>query len=194
MRFKDYRLEIDWSNHTALLKSGQAMTQLVPDWFYGIHKQGTADDSEFLANSPMRIQLVPDGAATGSWGGTAASVVKQSRQIPLATEMLLYIYFENGENQLDTRWLETGILPPVRGAWESEAYRKEDAFVGNAVSGQVFIEAANSLPPYFENWKTNLVSAAWGEQFPLAWEGEISLDEAIAIADENARANIEQNT
>ena len=135
MRFKDYRLEIDWGNTSGPVKSGMVLTQLVPDWFYGIHKQATADDADYLADSPMRVKQVPSGPATGSWGGTACSVLKQSSQIAKAIEVMLYIYFENGEDQLDARWLETGILPPVRGAWESDTYQQEDAYVGGQVSG-----------------------------------------------------------
>lgn len=193
MRFADYRVDIDWGNPSAQVKSGMVLTQLIPDWFFGIHKQANADDADYLADSPMRIKMVPNGPATGSWGGTACSVLKQSEHIALAIDIMLYIYFENGEGQLDTRWLETGILPPVPSAWESDAYKQEDAYVGGQVSGQIFVEAAKALPPYFENWTTNLVVSAWGEQFSLAWEGEISVDEAIKLADENARAEIEKN-
>ena len=194
IRFKDYRVAIDWGNTTGPVKSGMVLSQLIPDWFYGIHKQATADDAEYLADSPMRVKEVPNGPATGSWGGTACSVLKQSSIIGQAIDVMLYIYFENGEGQLDTRWLETGIMPPVPSAWESDAYQQEDDYVGGQVSGEVFIKAANALPPYFESWKTNLVVSAWGEQFSLVWEGELGVDEAIQIADENARADIEQNT
>ncbi|MBV7339261.1 twin-arginine translocation signal domain-containing protein [Chloroflexi bacterium TSY] len=193
MRFKDYRTDIDWGAHTAMLKSGQILMQPVPDWFYGIHKQAASEDPDFLADSPMRVRTVPDGPATGSWGGTACSVLKASPIAPEAVDIMLYIYFENGENQLDTRWLETGILPPVPAAWETDAYKEGDDYVGGQVSGEVFVEAAKALPPYFENWKTNLVVSAWNEQFSLAWEGEISVDEAIETADANAREQIEQN-
>jgi hypothetical protein len=37
------------------------------------------------------------------------------------------------------------------------------------------------------------VVTAWNEQFPLVWTGEITLDEAIATADQNAREQIEKN-
>src|SRR6185436_3473175 len=54
LRFRPYRVDTDWGNQVAMLKSGQVMSELVPDWLYGIHKQGTAQDTEFLAASPMR--------------------------------------------------------------------------------------------------------------------------------------------
>jgi hypothetical protein len=46
------------------------------------------------------------------------------------------------------------------------------------------------LPSYSENWKTSLVSDAWGEQFSLLWAGEIGVDEAIEKADKSAREKI----
>jgi hypothetical protein len=61
------------------------------------------------------------------------------------------------------------------------------------VAAEVFIASAQDMPGIFENWKTPLVSSAWGEQFSLIWEGELDLDEGIKIADENARADIEAN-
>lgn len=197
MRFKPYWSDIDWANQVAMMKEGQVMSQLAPDWLYGIHKQGTADDKEFLANSPMRVMripdFVPDGPHSGTWGGTGCSVPKQSPVRDLAVEVMLYLYFDNSKGQLEERYVATGILPPVVTAWEGEAFHQPEDYVGGQVAGEVFIAAAKDLPSYYENWKTNLVADAWSEQFSLLWEGQISIDEAIATADKNARENIEKN-
>ena len=89
VRFEPYNVIRDWSNHVAMTKDGQVMTQLAPDWLYGIHKQGTADDAEWLANSPIRIMRIPDfepgGIHTGTWGGTAVSIPKATDIAELAT-------------------------------------------------------------------------------------------------------------
>ena len=146
-----------------------------------------------MANSPMRLKFVPAGPEAGSWGGTSGSVVKQSSNIEKAVEVLLYLYFEDGEGQLAQRFVDTGILPPVPGNWENEIYKEEIPYLGGQVAGQFFIDAANTLPSYYEGWKTNLVANAWSEQLALVVGGELTLDEAIVIADENARAEIEKN-
>jgi arabinosaccharide transport system substrate-binding protein len=198
MRFKPYQVVRDWSNHVAMTKDGQVMTQLAPDWLYGIHKQGTAEDAEFLANSPIRIMRIPDfeagGIHTGTWGGTACSVPKATTKAEQALEIMLYLYFDNAEGQLEARYVETGILPPVKSSWEGEAFHEAEDFVAGQVAGEVFIASANDLPGYPESWTTNMVVTAWNEQFPLAWTGEITLDEAIETADKNAREQIAQNT
>ncbi len=197
MRFKPYQVDRDWANHVAMTKDGQVMTQLAPDWLYGIFKQGTADDAEFLANSPMRIMRIPDfapdGIHTGTWGGTACSVVKMSPNALPALDVLLYLYFDNTEKQLETRFVDTGILPPVKSAWDGALFHEAEDFVGGQVAGEVFIESALDLPGYPEDWTTNMVVNSWNEQFPLAWTGEITLDEAIATADKNARDTIAKN-
>jgi ABC-type glycerol-3-phosphate transport system substrate-binding protein len=197
MRFKDYWVNIDWGNQVAMVKEGQVMSQLCPDWLYGIHKQGTAEDAEFLADSPMKLMRIPDfeagGPHTGTWGGTGCSVPKQAAMRDLSVEVMLYLYFDNNNNILEKRYKDTGILPPVIGAWESAGFHEQEAYTGGQVSAEVFIESAKDMPSYSENWKTPLVSTAWGEQFSLIWEGELDLDEGIAIADENARAEIEKN-
>lgn len=197
LRFKPYQVDRDWANHVAMTKDGQVMSQLAPDWLYGIHKQGTAGDAEWLADSPIRIMRIPDfeadGIHTGTWGGTACSVPKATANGVLALDVMLYLYFENANGQLEQRFVDTGILPPVQSSWEGEAFHQAEDFVGGQVAGEVFIESALDLPGYPEDWTTNTVVTAWNEQFPLVWAGELSLDEAIAIADESARKTIEQN-
>jgi arabinosaccharide transport system substrate-binding protein len=197
LRFAPYQVDRDWSNHVAMTKDGQVMTQLAPDWLYGVHKQGTADDAEWLADSPMRLTRIPDfevdGIHTGTWGGTAVSVPKATDIGELALEVMLYLYFDNADGQLERRYVDTGILPPVVSAWEGEAFHEPEDYVGGQVAGEVFIESALDLPGYPEDWTTNTVVTAWNEQFPLVWAGEISMDEAIETADKNARDTIAQN-
>jgi arabinosaccharide transport system substrate-binding protein len=193
IRMDPYRVDIDWGNQVAMFKEGQFLSQFVPDWLYGIHQQGTADDAAWVADSPMRLKYVPDGPVSGSWGGAAGSVVKLSPNVARSIEVLLYLYFEDGEGQLAQRFVDTGILPPVPSNWENPIYEDAVDYVGGQQAGKIFIEAAKVLPSYYENWKTPLVAAAWGEQASLWIAGDITLDEAIAVADENARAEIEKN-
>jgi arabinosaccharide transport system substrate-binding protein len=197
MRFKDYWVNIDWGNQVAMVKEAQVMSQLCPDWLYGIHKQGTAEDTDFLTDSPMRVMRIPDfvadGPHTGTWGGTGCSVPKQVATRDLSVQVMLYMYFDNSDNRLEQRYKDTGILPPVLGAWESAGFHEPETYTGGQVAAEVFIASAKDMPGYSENWKTHLVAGAWGEQFSLIWEGELDLDEGIKIADENARAEIERN-
>ena len=198
MLFHDYQMEIDWGNQVAMVKEGQVLTQFCPDWLYGIHFQGTAEDTAWLADSPMRMTSLPgmtaDSPRTTSWGGTSASVPKLSPIADLAIDVLLYLYFDNSEGQMAQRFVDSGILPPVKGAWDDEAFHKAIPYLGGQIAGEIFIDAANRLPSYSESWTTNLVTAAWGAQFSAAWAGEISLDECIDAAYEQAIADIEQNT
>jgi ABC-type glycerol-3-phosphate transport system substrate-binding protein len=193
----DYYAEIDWANQVAMVKDGQVMSQLCPDWLYGIHQQGTAADTEFLANSPMRITRIPDfsagGPHSGTWGGTGCSVPKMTPQRQLAVEVMLYMYFEDGDGQMAKRYKDTGILPPVKASWDHPGFHEEEAYLGGQIGAEVFIAAANDLPGYSENWKTSLVTESWDEQFPLLWNGEIGIDQAIEAADKSARDKIAQN-
>ncbi|MCX7680621.1 MAG: ABC transporter substrate-binding protein [Anaerolineae bacterium] len=197
MLFRDYWMNIDWGNQVAMLKEGQVLTQFCPDWLYGIHFQGTANDKEWLANSPMRMAILPgmkeDAPRTTSWGGTSASVPKLSPIKELAVEVLLYLYFENGEGQLAKRFVDTGILPPVPGCWDDPVFHEPKEYLGGQIAGELFIEAAKRLPSYSEQWTTHLVTEAWGGQFASAWAGEITLDEAIEAAYAQAVADIEKN-
>jgi arabinosaccharide transport system substrate-binding protein len=197
MLFHDYYMAIDWGNQVAMLKEGQVMSQFCPDWLYGIHFQGTAEDAEWLADSPMRMTRLPgmsaDDSRVTSWGGTSASVPKQSTIAELATDFLLYLYFDNSDGQLGQRFVDTGILPPVKSAWELDVFHEPVEYLGGQVAGEVFIEGALDLPTYYEQWTTQYVRSAWDEQFPAAWEGEITLDEAIEAAHAQAVDDIEQN-
>jgi arabinosaccharide transport system substrate-binding protein len=196
-KFKDYWSEIDWANNVAMMKKGQIMAQFIPDWFFGIYKQGLKDDAEWGKTSPLRVMQIPqfttDTAATGSWGGTAVSVPKLCKIRDLAINVLLYAYFENGEKQLEQRFTDIGILPPVKTAWTSDLYKQPEGFLAGQVAGTVYVEAAGRLPSYSENWKTSLVSAAWGEQAALVWGGSETIDNAITAADTVAKENITKN-
>jgi len=194
LRFKPYWVDIDWANQVAMVKEGQVLSQLCPDWLYGIHKQGTAKDTAWLADSPMRVMRIPDfvadGPHVGTWGGTGCSVPKMTQERELSVQVMNYLYFENGKRELEKRYKDTGILPPVKTSWEGPGFHETEQYVGGQKAAEVFIAAANDLPSYSENWKTSLVSDAWGEQFSLLWAGEIQVDEAIEKADKSAREKI----
>lgn len=196
-KFKDYWVDIDWSNDVAMMKKGQIMSQFIPDWFYGIYKQGLKDETEWKKTSPLRVMRIPyakeGDPRVGSWGGTAASVPKLSKIADKAMEVLLYAYFDNTQKQLEQRFTDTGIIPPVKSVWEADLLKAEEDTLGGQAVGPVFTEAAAELPEYVESWKTSLIASAWGEQAALAWAGEISVDEAIAAADKIAKENIEKN-
>ncbi|HNT78787.1 MAG TPA: ABC transporter substrate-binding protein [Anaerolineae bacterium] len=197
MRFHDYWIDIDWGNQVAMVKEGQVLAQFCPDWLYGIHFQGTAEDKEWLADSPMRMTSLPgmsgDSPRTTSWGGTSASVPKLSKIADQAINVLLYVYFENGDGQLAQRFVDTGILPPAKSAWEADVFHKPTEYLGGQIAGEIFIDAAGRLPSYSEQWTTSLVASAWSAQFTAAWAGEMSLDECISAAHEQAIADIEKN-
>lgn len=197
MLFHDYRIGIDWGNQIGMMKEGQVMTQFCPDWLYGIHKQGTADDTEFLADSPMRMTRLPgmtvESPRTTSWGGTSGAVPKQSPIVDKGIEILLYLYFDNSEGQMGQRFIDTGILPPVKGAWDDDPFHEPVDYLNGQVAGEIFIDAAQDLPSYTEQWTTALVRDAWGQQFGPAWAGEITLEECIETAYEQAVEDIEKN-
>jgi arabinosaccharide transport system substrate-binding protein len=194
LRFKDYWAAIDWNNHVEMLKEGQVLAQITPDWLFGVHKQGTAEDTEWLMNSPIRMKTVPGGPTTGTWGGTAAGVLKRSPHARLAVDVLLYLYFENGEGQLNTRFAETGILPPVPEAWDGPSFLVPEPYVGGQVAGKLFAEAARQIPVYTQDFRSDIVSEAWGGQADLLWADEIGLDEAITTAEAKALAGIEKDS
>jgi ABC-type glycerol-3-phosphate transport system substrate-binding protein len=177
-----------------MFREGQFLAQVTPDWLFGVHKQAAAQEPEWLENSPIRIKTVPDGPTTGSWGGTAAGVLKRSPHARLAVEVLLYLYYENGEGQLNTRFAETGILPPVPSSWDGPSFQVPEPYVGGQVAGLLFAEAAQHIPVYRQDQITDIVAEAWAAQADLLWAGEIDLDEAVATAENNAQTEIEKNS
>ena len=115
MLFHDFQINIDWGNQIGMLKEGQVMTEFCPDWLYGIHFQGTAEDTEWLADSPMRMTSLPgmtaDASRTTSWGGTSGAVPKQAPNPELSIDILLYLYFDNTEGQMGQRFIDIGLSP-----------------------------------------------------------------------------------
>lgn len=194
LRFQDYLVSIDWGNGPAQFKAGQAMTYLAPDWMFGIHKQASQDDAAFMEKSPIRLTLLPDlkpdGNKSGSWGGTGAAVVRQTKFLEAASNALLYLYFDDSNHQLAERWKATGILPPVVSSWSDPAMNEPDPYVGGQSAGSLFIEAAKKMPAYYENYKTPAVAGAYSQQIALVLSGEKTVDQALADAETKAQEDI----
>lgn len=195
--FDPYRAEYDKPNRGAMSANGQWMSQLAPDWMYGIVKQGNQDNADYMEDPSLRAMRIPDfvadGPHSGTHGGSGCTVPKPTPNVDLAREVMFYLYFDNSMGQLEMRWNEIGIFPPVKSAWEGDAFHAEDPFVGGQKIAELYIEAAEDLPAYSDAWSTRLIQVAWDEQAALVWSGELGVDEAIQIADENARAEIERN-
>jgi ABC-type glycerol-3-phosphate transport system substrate-binding protein len=194
LRFKDFLVSIDWGNGPAQFKAGQAMAYLAPDWMFGIHKQASQADEAFMANSPIRLTLLPDltpdGNKSGTWGGTGAAVVRQTKNKEAAANMLFYLYFDDSNHQMAARWKAMGILPPVVSSWTDPAMNEPDPYLGGQQAGTLFIEAAKKMPMYYENYKTPLVSAAYGAQISLVLSGDKTVDQALADAETKAQEDI----
>lgn len=194
LRFKDYLVPIDWGNGPAQFKAGQAMSYLAPDWMFGIHKQASQEDPDFMADSPIRLTLLPDikpdGNKSGSWGGAGGAVIRQTPFQDASANVLLYVYFDNTAGQLAQRWKDTGILPPVPSSWDMPEMNEPDPYVGGQQAGTLFIEAARKMPAYYENYKTSAVSTAYGTHIALVLAGEKSVEQALIDAEAEAQEEI----
>ena len=195
-KFKDYWSEIDWANNAAMMKKGQIMAQFIPDWFFGIYKQGLKDDVEWGKTSPLRVMHIPqfttDTAATGSWGGTAVSVPKLSQIKDLAMNVLCTPTSKTARSSSSSALPIPAFYRRSRPPGPATCYKQPEGFLGGQVAGTVYVEAAGRLPSYSENWKTSLVATAWGEQAALVWGGTSTIENAIAEADKIAKEKYRQ--
>jgi ABC-type glycerol-3-phosphate transport system substrate-binding protein len=164
---------------------------------YGIVKQANQENDAYMADPTLRMTRIPDfsagGAHSGTHGGSGCTVPKPTPNRDLAVDVMLYLYFDNSLKQLELRWNEIGIFPPVKSAWAGEAFHVEDPFMGGQKTAELYIEAAEDLPAYTDAWSTRLIQVAWDEQAALVWSGELGVDEAIEVAEANAQAEIERN-
>lgn len=118
------------------------------------------------------------GRRTSTWGGTGLAITKSSKQPELAWELAKFLYLN--EADLEQRFLDTNIIPPVKSAWSLPAFDAPNAFYGNQPIGRLYADLAPETPskyvsPYSKLAETKLTEAYLDAMLYYQKNGEAGL-------------------
>ncbi|GIX07296.1 MAG: sugar ABC transporter substrate-binding protein [Candidatus Poribacteria bacterium] len=158
----------------ALLRDGLACSVLAPDWYIGIMKKYFPEMAgAWRARGLPRWE--PGGRRTSTFGGTMIGMTVQCKNPDLAWEYMKFSYFDR--QALVNRYEKTGILPPLKEAWDDPVFHRSDPFFGGQQLGTLLIELAEEIPPRYQN-------PYWSEAADLFDEAVLNvIDGKIAPAD-----------
>jgi arabinosaccharide transport system substrate-binding protein len=150
--------ECGWGQ--SLLKAmsdGLALFYFAPDW----RTHTTVMDMPRLKGKLKVMPLPawqPGGRRTSVWGGSGLAIPKSNPNVELAWELAKVLYFDKAA--LGERFRYTGILPPLKDAWNLPEFNEPKPFFGGQRLGTLYAELAAEAPA---DWSTPYKQQAEGK-------------------------------
>jgi len=150
--------ECGWGQ--SLLKAmsdGLALFYFAPDW----RTQTTMMDMPRLKGKLKVMPLPawqPGGRRTSVWGGSGLAIPRSNPNVELAWEFAKVLYFD--KQALGERFKYTGLLPPLKDAWDSAEFNEPKPFFSGQRLGTVYAELAREAPA---DWSTPYKTQAEGK-------------------------------
>lgn len=168
------------STTTAFLEDKVASV-IGADWYLGYYMKANLKDQA----GKWRVALLPrfpsGGFKGSSYGGTGFAITKHSTNVPLVYDLLHFTYMTK-ESQI-LRFKQINYFPHMKEAIESEEILNyADEFCGGQITGAVYAESAKEAGAL---WQHPLRSEAIQElpnQITLAFEGEVTPEQALKAA------------
>jgi arabinosaccharide transport system substrate-binding protein len=101
------------------VENGYCLAFLCPDWNSKNTEQQIPQMAGKMALMPLPA-VEPGGRRTSTWGGTMLGITKQCRDKELAWQLARHLYTD--EEDLESRFRDTNILPPITTAWTRPAF------------------------------------------------------------------------
>jgi arabinosaccharide transport system substrate-binding protein len=123
---------------------GLVLFYFAPDWRTKQFTMNVPKLEGKLALMPLPA-WEPGGRRTSSWGGTGLAITKACPRQDLAWKLAKHLYLK--PEALGQRFLDSYIIPPLKDAWELEAFEQPNPFFSDQPIGKLFAELAPSAPP-----------------------------------------------
>lgn len=128
---------------TKAVEDGFLVCMFCPDWRSLFIEQDIPRVSGKMALMPMPA-VYPGGKRTSTWGGTMLGITRHCKHPNLAWELAMYLYLD--KSQLDQRFRETHILPPIPSYWSLPAFHHRDPYYSNQRIGELYAKLAPLVP------------------------------------------------
>jgi arabinosaccharide transport system substrate-binding protein len=141
---------------------GLVLFYLTPDWRTRQFEMDVPNLAGKLALMPLPA-WEPNGRRTSTWGGTGLALTKSCRNVELAWELAMLLYYE--KEHLGPRFASTNILPPLRNAWTLPEFRQPSAFFSGAKLGADYAALAPDVPEEYNTAYTLVAEGKMSEAF-----------------------------
>jgi arabinosaccharide transport system substrate-binding protein len=166
-------------NLSKAMLDGLCLFYICPDWRTAQFEADVPRLRGKLALMPMPA-WEPGGRRTTTWGGTGLAITKQCKNVDLAWELAMYLYYQ--PEQLGPRFADTNILPPLIKAWDLPQFSAPDPFFSGIPLGRAYAELAPQVPaendnPYMMQARDKFSEAFTNSAIYYAQRGEDGLRE-----------------
>jgi arabinosaccharide transport system substrate-binding protein len=174
----------DWGNFAALLQNGALASYASPDWWIG-QVDAAAKEGKYQ----FRVRPLPyykkGGPCTSSWGGTFMAITKLAKNRRRLYKIMEYMQYD--KSAVKTRYVNTGMLPPLATVWNNRVFKKPDARFGGQKLGELQTTLAKEMPTMNTGdlfWEITYTD--FNKQFTEIMSGRISLTAGLKKAQANA--------
>src|SRR5690606_5893648 len=126
------------------LSDGLVLFFWTPDWRSYWFQEFAPKNKGKMALMPLPA-FEPGGRRTSVWGGAGVSIAKSSQRPDDAWELVKFLYFD--QDELEPRFRETNILPPLKQACTLPALQAEHPYYSWQLLGKWSAELAAETPP-----------------------------------------------
>jgi arabinosaccharide transport system substrate-binding protein len=126
------------------MADGLVLFYFTPDWRSKVYENYAPDMKGKMAMMPLPA-WEQGGCRTGSWGGTGLAITKQCKDQELAWEFAKFLYLN--KQDMSERFSLLNIIPPLRDAWNLDAFKVPNEYYSGQKIGQIYAELAVQTPP-----------------------------------------------
>jgi arabinosaccharide transport system substrate-binding protein len=145
---------------TQAVMDGYLCALWLPDWRIGVIKQDIPKAAGMLRVMPLPA-WEKGGRRVSTWGGTMMGISRICKREKMAWKLLEHLYF-NPED-LAERYTFTGIVPPLKEAWDLPVFKKPEPYFGGQRAGELMTQLAPDTPRTQMTPFTMLVTTKMGE-------------------------------
>jgi arabinosaccharide transport system substrate-binding protein len=145
---------------TQAIEEGYFLCILAPDWLahhIGMIVPGAEGK---MALMPLPA-FEPGGRRTSTAGGTMIGITRACEDPELAWELIEFLALD--PKLAAERFRETGVVPPLREAWELPALQEPKPYWSNQPVGALFARLAPEVPPQYASPYMALAKAKMGD-------------------------------
>ena len=166
-------------NLSKAMLDGLCLFYICPDWRTAQFEADVPSLGGKMALMPMPA-WEPGGRRTTTWGGTGLAITKQCKDVELAWELAMYLYY--AQEHLGPRFAETNILPPLKTAWSLPQFNAPKPFYSGIALGRAYADLAPQVPeendnPYMMQAREKFSEAFTNAAIYYAEHGEAGLRE-----------------
>jgi arabinosaccharide transport system substrate-binding protein len=142
------------------MADGLVLFHVTPDWRTHVFEM----DSPQVAGKMKLMPLPawePGGRRASVWGGSGLAVTLRGKDPELSWQFAKELYFD--KTHLGSRYLDTGILPALKDAWDLPEFDRPNPYFSGQHVGKLYASLGSQVPPLWMSPYTKLAQLKLNE-------------------------------